>query len=149
MYGTVKRGDAVRFAKRTWEVTHVAGWAVTSPLRTAYDLARRLPLVEAVVALDALAFAQQIEPADVLLLARRHLGSRGSAQLPEVAALSNAFAESPRRHPKDHGTSRPARFSHSVEPAESAHTASVRGASTLSTRIATPSSPHVMQPTSG
>lgn len=47
------------------EVTHVAGWAVTSPLRTAYDLARRLPLVEAVVALDALAFAQQIVPADL------------------------------------------------------------------------------------
>jgi very-short-patch-repair endonuclease len=77
------------------EVTHVAGWAVTSPLRTAYDLARRLPLVEAVVALDAIAFARQIVPADVLLLARRHLGSRGSAQLPEVVALSNALAESP------------------------------------------------------
>ena len=77
------------------EVTHVAGRAVTSPLRTAYDLARRLPLVEAVVALDAIAFARQIVPADVLLLARRHLGSRGSAQLPEVVALSNALAESP------------------------------------------------------
>jgi very-short-patch-repair endonuclease len=77
------------------EVTHVAGWAVTSPLRTAYDLARRLPLVEAVVALDALAFGQKIAPADVLLLARRHLGSRGSARLPEAVALANALAESP------------------------------------------------------
>jgi len=77
------------------EITHVAGWGVTSPLRTAYDLARRLELVEAVVALDAIAFAQQIAPADVLVLAQRHLGSRGSAQLPEVVALANALAESP------------------------------------------------------
>ncbi|MHA6619637.1 endonuclease domain-containing protein [Pseudonocardia sp. DLS-67] len=77
------------------EVTEAAGCIVTGPLRTAYDLARRLPLVEAVVALDALGFVQKIVPADVLLLARRHLGSRGSAQLPEVVALSNALAESP------------------------------------------------------
>jgi hypothetical protein len=79
----------------TDEITHVAGWAVTTPLRTAYGIARRLPLVEAVVALDALAFVQKIAPADVPLPARRHLGSRGSAQLPEVVALSNALAESP------------------------------------------------------
>jgi very-short-patch-repair endonuclease len=77
------------------EVSEVDGCRVTSALRTAYDLARRLPLVEAVVALDALAFSQKIVPADVLLLGRRHLGSRGSAQLPEVVALSNALAESP------------------------------------------------------
>jgi very-short-patch-repair endonuclease len=77
------------------EVTDVRGCTVTSPVRTAYDLARRLPLVEAVVALDALAFGQKIVPAEVVLLARRHLGSRGSAQLPEVVALSNALAESP------------------------------------------------------
>jgi hypothetical protein len=77
------------------EVTEVVGCAVTGPLRTAYDLARRLPLVEAVVAVDALAFAQGIVPADMLLMARRRLGSRGTAQLPEVVALSNAFAESP------------------------------------------------------
>jgi uncharacterized protein DUF559 len=77
------------------EVTDAGGCVVTSPLRTAYDLARRLPLVEAVVALDALGFAQKIVPADVLPLARRHLGGRGSAQLPEAVALSNALAESP------------------------------------------------------
>jgi very-short-patch-repair endonuclease len=77
------------------EVTEAEGCTVTSPLRTAYDLARRLPLVEAVVAVDALAYVQKIVPADVLLLARRHLGSRGSAQLPDVVVLSNALAESP------------------------------------------------------
>jgi hypothetical protein len=59
------------------EVTEGGGCTVTSPLRTAYDLARRPPLVEAVVGLDALAFAKEIVPADVLLLARRHLGSPG------------------------------------------------------------------------
>jgi hypothetical protein len=73
----------------------VAGCAVTGPLRTAYDLGRRLPLVEAVVAVDALAYAQGIVPADVLVMAGRRLGSRGSAQLPEVVALSNGLAESP------------------------------------------------------
>ncbi|OLS96292.1 hypothetical protein BJF90_10995 [Pseudonocardia sp. CNS-004] len=77
------------------EVTAVAGCAVTGPLRTAYDLGRRLPLVEAVVAVDALAYAQGIVPADVLVMAGRRLGSRGSAQLPEVVALSNGLAESP------------------------------------------------------
>lgn len=77
------------------EVTEVGGCTVTSPLRTAYDLARRPPLVEAVVAVDALAHAQGFTPGEVLVLARRHLGSRGSAQLPEVVSLSDALAESP------------------------------------------------------
>ncbi|OZM84074.1 hypothetical protein CFP66_06605 [Pseudonocardia sp. MH-G8] len=77
------------------EVTEVSGCRVTTPRRTAYDLARRRPLVEGVVALDALAFAIGFDTADILLLARRHLGARGSAQLPEVVALSNALAESP------------------------------------------------------
>jgi hypothetical protein len=63
------------------EVAEAHGCAVTGPARTAYDLARRLPLVEAVVALDALAYAKRFAPADVLVLARRHLGSRGSARL--------------------------------------------------------------------
>jgi hypothetical protein len=77
------------------EVTEADGCTVTSPLRTAYDLARRPPLVEAVVAPDALAFTHGFAPAEIMVLARRHLGSRGSAQLPEVVALSNALAQSP------------------------------------------------------
>ncbi|HYH28840.1 MAG TPA: hypothetical protein VD903_00520, partial [Pseudonocardia sp.] len=77
------------------EITEAGGCEVTSALRTAYDLARRLPLVEAVVALDALAFAQKFEPAGVLLLARRHVGSRGSARLPEIVPLATRLAESP------------------------------------------------------
>ena len=77
------------------ETTEVAGCRVTRPRRTAYDLARRSPFVEAVVALDALAYAHGFDTADVLLLARRHLGARGSAQLLEVVALANALAESP------------------------------------------------------
>jgi very-short-patch-repair endonuclease len=77
------------------EVTDAAGCAVTSPLRTAYDLARRLPLVDAVVAVDVLANVRGIAPAELLLMTRRHLGSRGSAQLPDVVVLSNALAESP------------------------------------------------------
>jgi very-short-patch-repair endonuclease len=77
------------------EVEEADGCTVTTPLRTAYDLARRSPVVEAVVAVDALAFAHGFPPAQVLLAAGRHLGARGTAQLPEVVALSNALAESP------------------------------------------------------
>ncbi len=67
----------------------------TSPLRTAYDLARRQPLVEAVVAVDALTRAHGFVPRDLISFGYRHLGARGSAQLPEVARLANPLAESP------------------------------------------------------
>lgn len=68
---------------------------VTSPERTAYDLARRTPVVEAVVAVDALAHEHGFDPAAVLAIAREHLGARGSAQLAEVVRLADARADSP------------------------------------------------------
>jgi very-short-patch-repair endonuclease len=77
------------------EITTVGDARVTTPLRTAYDLARRSPLVEAVVALDALAHAHPFDPAEVVRFGYRYLGARGSAQLPEVARLSNRLADSP------------------------------------------------------
>ncbi|GAA1307392.1 DUF559 domain-containing protein [Pseudonocardia xinjiangensis] len=71
------------------------GVVVTTRLRTAFDLARRAPLVEAVVAVDALAHVHGFAPADLVPLGYRHLGARGSAQLPEVVALADPLAESP------------------------------------------------------
>ncbi|ANY07396.1 type IV toxin-antitoxin system AbiEi family antitoxin [Pseudonocardia sp. HH130630-07] len=53
------RADAVvrRETLRPAEVTEVDGVRVTTPLRTAFDLARRVPGSEGVVAVDALARA--------------------------------------------------------------------------------------------
>lgn len=71
------------------------GLVVTTPLRTAYDLGRRSPLAEAVVAVDALGHVHRFDPHELLVLARRHLGARGSAQLPRVVELSDRRAASP------------------------------------------------------
>jgi very-short-patch-repair endonuclease len=71
------------------------GIVVTTPLRTAYDLARRSPLVEAVVAVDALGHVHGLAPAELVPFGYRHLRARGSAQLPTVAALADPLAESP------------------------------------------------------
>jgi very-short-patch-repair endonuclease len=68
---------------------------VTGPERTAYGLARRTLVVEAVVAVDALAHEHGFDPAAVLAIAREHLGARGSAQLAEVVRLADARAGSP------------------------------------------------------
>ena len=92
------------------ETTTVDGVGVTTPVRTAYDLARRAPsLVEAVVAVDALAVpepgrarprrpprpGEPFLPAHLLRLRNRYLGARNSRRLPEVVALADPLAESP------------------------------------------------------
>jgi len=77
------------------EITEVDGIGVTTPIRTAFDLARRQPLTEAVIAVDALTHAFGFAPAEVIGFGYRHHGARGSAQLPEVVRLSNPLAESP------------------------------------------------------
>jgi very-short-patch-repair endonuclease len=77
------------------ELQVLDGLLLTTPQRTAYDLGRRAPLVEAVVAVDALAHVHGFHPRDVLVVGRRHLGARGSAQLPQVVELSDPRAGSP------------------------------------------------------
>jgi hypothetical protein len=77
------------------EVQTCRGMSVTTPLRTAYDLTRRLDLVEAVVALDALARRGGFDPAELLRLAERYPGARGRAQLPRVVDLAARSSESP------------------------------------------------------
>ncbi|MDN5915969.1 MAG: DUF559 domain-containing protein [Pseudonocardia sp.] len=104
------------------DVGAVDGVMTTSPERTAWDLARRLDLVEAVVAVDALAAARRRRPTfvpgpvhgpesvarsrrlslspgfDPAALFRRRLatpGARGARQLDRVVELADPRAESP------------------------------------------------------
>lgn len=75
---------------------HVAdGIRMTSAFRTAWDLARRLPLEEAVVAVDALARVGGFAPADLLARRAEQSGARGVRGLTEVVALADPRAESP------------------------------------------------------
>ncbi len=64
----------------------------TSPLRTAFDLARRERRIEAVAALGCRC---GVDPAGVLDLATRHPGVRGISRLPCLVALADTRAESP------------------------------------------------------
>jgi hypothetical protein len=76
------------------ERTRHAGVELTTPRRTAYDLARLSSLTEAVVALDALAGRFGFAPDDVQSFAERYPGARGSLRLPEVVGLADPRAES-------------------------------------------------------
>jgi hypothetical protein len=87
------------------EIQMCRGLPVTTPVRTAYDLARwQEQLVEAVVAVDALANRGRgdldhdnagFDPADVLRLAKRYPGARGSTRLPRVVELADRRSGSP------------------------------------------------------
>ncbi|WP_232665974.1 DUF559 domain-containing protein [Pseudonocardia sp. TRM90224] len=88
-----RRGLIVRqHALDPTEVVPVDGYRVTSPIRTAWDLGRRLRLAEAVVAVDALARLGAFDPALLLL---GPVGARGCRRLAEAVALANPLAESP------------------------------------------------------
>ncbi len=67
---------------------------ITNPLRTAYDLARRCSRVEGVAAIDALARIGSFEPTDIMIIAARYPGARGSRRIPNCIALADPAAES-------------------------------------------------------
>lgn len=71
------------------------GITMTTPARTAFDLGRRKGLTTAVIRLDALAHASGLKMVDVELLAERHRGARGLAQLRRVLPMVDGGAESP------------------------------------------------------
>jgi Protein of unknown function (DUF559) len=77
------------------DVVEVNGCRVTTAARTAWDVARRLPLVEAVVAVDALARRGSFAPADLLEWRAKQPGARGCRRLDRVVALADPRAESP------------------------------------------------------
>lgn len=77
------------------EITTVDGMRVTTPIRTAFDLGRRPPLVEAVVAVDALSRVGGFAPRELITFGYDHLGSPGSRLLAEAVARSNPLSGSP------------------------------------------------------
>ena len=77
------------------ETSFIDGVRVTTPARTALDIACRYPRGRAVAAIDSLARATKLKVADVELLAERHRGRRGIRAAVEVLDLVDAGAESP------------------------------------------------------
>jgi hypothetical protein len=78
------------------EVELVHGMLVTTPPRTALDLACRYPVDSAVAKIDALARATKLKMADVELLADRYKGRRGIKRARAALDLVDPGAESPR-----------------------------------------------------
>jgi hypothetical protein len=88
---------------RTWsdrfaddEIEMVNGIRVTTPARSALDIACRYPLGKAVAAIDALARATHVKMVDVELLAARYTGRRGIRKARAAIDLVDPGAESPR-----------------------------------------------------
>jgi hypothetical protein len=76
------------------EITFVEGMRVTTPERTAADLARWAPsMTEAVVAVDALSFACGLDPEVITELVVP--GGRGAARVPRVVTLADRLSQSP------------------------------------------------------
>jgi hypothetical protein len=95
--GRPQRGLVIRYdTLHDDEITAVAGIRVTTPARTAFDLARRLPRGRAVERLDALMNACPFSSEDVMLIAKRHPGVRGLRRLRVALPLVDGGAESPR-----------------------------------------------------
>jgi very-short-patch-repair endonuclease len=83
-----------RFRPAPGEVADEGGIALTTAVRTAYDLGRRPDRAEAVVAIDALARGRF--PLDALLeLAAGHRGDRGLVALRDAVALADSRSGSP------------------------------------------------------
>lgn len=78
------------------EVAVINGMLVTTPARTALDLACRYTTDRAVAAIDALGRATRLKMADVELLAERGRGRRGIRRARAAFELVDPGAESPR-----------------------------------------------------
>ncbi|OBH47671.1 hypothetical protein A5687_16575 [Mycobacterium mantenii] len=78
------------------EITAVDGMRVTTPARTALDLARRCRLSAAVVAVDALVQATDLKMADVESLVDRYRGRRGMKAARAALELVDGGAQSPK-----------------------------------------------------
>jgi hypothetical protein len=74
----------------------LAGFALATPARTAFDLARYAKRDQAIVRMDALMRARPFSVEDVLLLAKRYRGARGVKLLKDVLPLVDGGAASPR-----------------------------------------------------
>ncbi len=77
------------------ETTLVGDVRCTSPLRTAYDLARLDDRVEAVVGVDRLANVHRFNPDLLLDFGVHYRGARGNDRIPEVLARATPYSGSP------------------------------------------------------
>jgi hypothetical protein len=77
-----------------WQV--IGGIRVTTPLRTALDLACKLPRRQATAALDAFAREHQVTVADLRRLLVRYFRRRGVVQARELVPLTDGRIESAR-----------------------------------------------------
>lgn len=77
------------------EIATRRGVRLTTPLRTAFDLGRRLDHDRAVEAVDALYRSTKITRSQLAAFAARHPGERGIVQLHRVIDESDEGAESP------------------------------------------------------
>ncbi|MEZ0353275.1 hypothetical protein [Mycobacterium sp. pR1184] len=78
------------------EIEVIGGMRVTTPARTALDLARRLPQGAAVAAIDALAQAADLKMPDVDALLDRYRGRRGLKSARAALALVDSGSQSPK-----------------------------------------------------
>ncbi|WP_441958061.1 hypothetical protein [Mycolicibacterium houstonense] len=96
-HGRRRPGVIVREERiRPDEICRIGEFSVTTPLRTALDLARFLPRDDAVAHLDALAIATGVDPEHVLELAARYRGLRGIRSARTALDLMDAGGQSPR-----------------------------------------------------
>lgn len=77
------------------EITEVGDVRCTTPLRTAFDLARGADRREAVVAVDRLANRHRFNPDLLVNFCVRYRGLRGVARVPEVLTFANPYSGSP------------------------------------------------------
>jgi hypothetical protein len=90
--GIVVRNERIE----TDEIVEVAGLPVTTPERTALDIARDRPRDSAVARLDALARATGVAVAGVLPLVDRYRGARGLCRSIAALSLMDGGSQSPR-----------------------------------------------------
>lgn len=77
------------------DLVELDGAVITSPLRTAFDCARWLPLVEGVVVADALSHERRFTPAQFSSYIAVHRGLRGVVTADRVIDLMDPKSESP------------------------------------------------------
>jgi hypothetical protein len=90
--GVLTRRDALLDG----ETQTIAGRAVTTPDRTAFDIGRRGAVRSAVARLDSLSRATGFKVDDVLLVAQSHPGTPGLRRLEAALELVDPGAQSPR-----------------------------------------------------
>jgi hypothetical protein len=90
--GIVARNEHIA----TDEIVEIAGLPVTTPERTALDLARHGPRDPAVTRLDALARATGVTVSGVLPLVDRYRGARGLCRSVAALSLMDGGSQSPR-----------------------------------------------------